>query len=72
MNVPCAQDSDLNYMGDVRCYIGWSVYTMEGWDIAHKVKFLIVVNLVAARAILVPCVIQVDTLPLLHSSKATR
>ena len=31
-------------------------------DIAYKVKFLIVVNLVATRTILVLCDIQVDTL----------
>ena len=37
-------------------------HTMEGWDIAYKVKFLIVVNLVTARAILVSSDIQVDTL----------
>ena len=36
---------------------------LEGWDIAYKVKFLIVVNLVASRTIVVPCDIQVDTLP---------
>ena len=37
---------------------------MEGWDIAYKVEFLIVVNLVAAKTILVPA--------LLDSSIATR
>ena len=31
-------------------------------DIAYKVKFLIVVNLVAARTIVVPCDIKADTL----------
>ena len=36
---------------------------MEGWDTAFKVKFLIVVNLVVTRTILVRCDIQVDTLP---------
>ena len=36
---------------------------MEVWYIAYKVKFLLVVNWVAARSILVRCLIQVETLP---------
>ena len=36
---------------------------LEGWDIAYKLKFLIMLNLVADRTIIVPCDIQVDTLP---------
>ena len=59
---PVGKITLIELLATLRMYLAIDE-SLEGWDIASKVKSLIMVNLVAAKTILVPSVIQVHTQP---------